>query len=96
MKKIFLTIMILNSLYGFATTQNGINLFEKGEYKKAIDIFKQLSLQNDGLSQAYLGLMYRHGLGVTQDFQKSLDYYKKSCDDGFAIGCEWYQRLKSE
>ncbi|MFW3426031.1 tetratricopeptide repeat protein [Aliarcobacter butzleri] len=92
MKKIFLTISLLNSLYG--TTQDGINFFEKGDYKKAIIVFEQLSIQNDALSQAYLGLIYRHGLGVKQDFKKSLDYYRKSCSNGFSFGCDWYNRLK--
>lgn len=92
MKKIFLIILLLNSLYG--TIQDGINLYEKGDYQKAIIVFEQLSKEGNGLSQSYLGLMYRHGLGVKQNFQKSLDYYKKSCDNGFTIGCDWYQRLK--
>ncbi|MFV7790425.1 tetratricopeptide repeat protein [Aliarcobacter lanthieri] len=92
MKKIFINILLLTSLYG--STQDGINFYEKGDYKKAIIVFEQLSIQNDGLSQAYLGLIYRHGLGVKQDFHKSLDYYRKSCSNGFTIGCEWYQKLK--
>ncbi|WP_152058766.1 tetratricopeptide repeat protein [Aliarcobacter butzleri] len=92
MKKIFLNILLLSSLYG--STQDGVKFFDKGDYVKAIDIFERLSKEEDSLSQAYLGLIYRHGLGIQPDLQKSLYFYKKSCDNGFKIACGWYLRLK--
>lgn len=34
-----------------------------------------------------LGLMYGRGVGVKQDYQKSIKYLKKSCDKGNIDGC---------
>jgi TPR repeat protein len=35
----------------------------------------------------YIGLMYRYGFGVTQDFQASLEWYKRAAD-AFPDDCQ--------
>lgn len=42
---------------------------------------------------ALLGVMYQHGLGVTEDRSLARRYFKESCDGGFKESCEWYAEM---
>ena len=41
----------------------------------------------------YLGLMYKKGYGVNQNYTKASEWYKKACQKGNSHGCENYKKL---
>ena len=48
--------------------------YHKGDYAQAIEIFRPLAAQGNPGAQAYLGLMYVSGEGVTQDYQEAVKW----------------------
>ena len=71
------------SLWLFATTlsfganfDDGVNAYEKGDYKTALTIFEDLASKGNKGAQYNLGVMYSNGQGVKQDYKKALDEVK--------------------
>ncbi len=57
---------------------------EKGEFKKAVDIWKMLAEQGDPQAQFNLGLMYHSGLGMPQNEKEAVRWYHKAAEGGYA------------
>ena len=79
------------SLWLFATTlsfganfDDGVNAYEKGDYKTALTIFEDLAKKGDIDAQYNLGLMYDNGRGVKQDYKKAFEWYEKAANQGYA------------
>ena len=79
------------SLWLFATTlsfganfDDGVNAYEKGDYKTALTIFEDLAKKGDIDAQYNLGLMYDNGYGVKQDYKKAFEWYEKAANQGYA------------
>ena len=79
------------SLWLFATTlsfganfDDGVNAYEKGDYKTALTIFEDLAKKGDIDAQYNLGLMYDNGYGVKQDYKKAFEWYEKAANQGIA------------
>ena len=79
------------SLWLFATTlsfganfDDGVNAYEKGDYKTALTIFEDLAKKGDIDAQYNLGLMYDNGYGVKQDYKKAFEWYEKAAKQGYA------------
>ena len=51
--------------------------FTKADYAKALEKFQLLESRGQTLPCAYLGYMFEHGLGVQEDANVALDYYRK-------------------
>lgn len=51
--------------------------YKKQDYQSVVD-------QGDARTQYSLGLMYKHGDGVQQDYKKAVVLYQKASDKGFA------------
>jgi uncharacterized protein len=60
----------------------------EGKYKEAFEIFSPRAAKGDDDAQLYLGLMYRNGDGVKQDYFKAFELFKKSSEQGNA----WSQK----
>ncbi len=55
------------------------DLYEKGEYKQAFDKFMQLATDYTcPYAMQHLAIMYVYGEGVEQDYDKSMEWDKKS------------------
>ncbi len=64
--------------------QDGLNAYEKGDYKTALAIFEDLALREDANAQYTLGFMYGNGIGVKQDYTKAKEWYEKVASKGDA------------
>lgn len=62
----------------------GIAVFRKGEFEKALQEFQVSAEHGDAEAQFYLGLMYSHGLGATKDHKESARWYLKAAEQGLA------------
>ena len=81
-KKIILGFGIFATLLFGATLQDGLNAFEKGDYKTAFTIFEDLAKKGDVEAQFELGMMYANGEGVRQDDFKAKEWYEKAASQG--------------
>ena len=57
----------------FSDFQDGLDAYEKNDYKTAIEKFKPLAKQGYAKAQYYLSGMYRSGLGVGQTIYPKKD-----------------------
>ena len=60
----------------------GYEATEAGDYEKAYEIWLPLAELGDHAAQFNLGLMYRRGLGVSQDYAKAVLWYRLAAEQG--------------
>ena len=64
--------------------QKGQAAYEKGDYATALREFKPLAKQGDASAQNNLGLIYRHGKGVTQNDKTAIKWFRLAAKQGHA------------
>jgi serine/threonine protein kinase len=69
------------------TATQGKALFKQKQYKDALPLLDQACTSGDGEACDYLGQMYGHKLGVTQDLKGSASFFTRACDLNNADGC---------
>ena len=57
----------------------------RGDYATAFREWHPLAKQGNAKAQYNLGVMYGNGLGVTQDYPRSVKWYRKAAEQGNAI-----------
>ena len=62
----------------------GLKAYEAGDYYAAYKKWLPLAEADDPAAQRNLGHLYRLGRGVTKDFVKAAEWYRKSAEQGFA------------
>ena len=67
-------LLFSNNLY--ANYLDGFKEYEKKNYQLAFEHWQEGANQNDTLSQFYLALLYKNGLGINKDTQKHLIFLK--------------------
>ncbi|GAA9687819.1 HP0519 family Sel1-like repeat protein [Helicobacter pylori] len=65
--------------------ENGLDNFNKGQYKQAFKDFKKAQEYGIGLSSVYLAKMYLEGKGVKVDYKKA-QLYAKNAIKGYGSG----------
>ena len=71
----FLLKILLTSNNLYADYLNGYKEFENQNYQSAFEYWQKGADQNETLSQFYLALLYKNGLGVKQDYSKAFDLF---------------------
>ena len=97
MKRILVLLVVLFSI-GFSKDliESGIEAYEKGDYQKAVELFKKDCDSGNAKGCYNLGVSYNNGRGVKQDFSIAKQYYGKACDLGLQLGCDDYRRLNEK
>ena len=85
MKKLIFSLGLALTLSFGATLDEGVEAFEKGDYKKALIIFEELSYKNNAKAKYNLGAMYQNGDGVRQDYKKAKEWFEKAAAQGYAL-----------
>lgn len=81
---IFVFSLVLISQPSYATScEYGVQFYERGEFKRAFNIFKLGAQSKDGCAQYFLSIMYQNGYYVKQSNKKAAKYIKKSEKNGF-------------
>ena len=96
MKKLIVSLGLALTLSFGATLDEGVEAFEKGDYKTALIIFEDLASKNNDKAQFNLGIMYANGQGVIQDKKRAKEYFRKACDGGDQKGCDNYKILNQQ
>ena len=77
MRNLLLTMFLLLS------SHSAYACFDKGQSDKAnFDNCMVQAQQGDVRAQAILGLMYKFGKGVTQDYKQAVKWYRKAAEQG--------------
>ena len=66
----------------FADVDTARKAFEAGDYETAYGEFLRLAEAGDAKAQDYLGWMYRNGVGITQNYDKAVMWYRKAAEQG--------------
>ena len=62
---------------------NGMLAYEDGNYQRAFKKYMICAEAGDELSQYMVGIMYKNGQGVNQDYKKAFDWVSKSANQGY-------------
>jgi TPR repeat protein len=68
---------------GFAgPLEDGVKVYDSGNYPHAIEIFKPLAAQGDAKAQYRLGMMYYNGQGVPEDEKLAVTWLMRAAKQG--------------
>ena len=83
---LFSVFLVVSCATGAAagSFEDGLSAYERGDYVQAMNHWQPLAAQGDAAAQFNLGLMYRHGQGVPQDFREALKWYRMAAEQGNA------------
>ena len=97
MKRILVLLVVLFSI-GFSKdlTELGIEAYEESDYQKAAQLYQKACNSGEALGCNNLGVLYRNGRGVRQNFSTAKQYYGKACDLGLQLGCDNYRMLNEK
>ena len=73
-----LCALILMATPAAADLAAGIAAYERGDYEAAFAELEPLAKTGNVRAQVYLGLMYREGRGVPEDFYRSAEWYRSA------------------
>ena len=62
----------------------GMAAYEKHDYATAVKEWRPLAEAGDAPTQFNLGLMYLDGVGVPQNSEQAMEWFRKSADRGYA------------
>jgi TPR repeat protein len=90
MKKLLTALVIIVSLgtagsVCAADFDKGLRAAQSGDFATALREFKVLAEQGNATAQYNLGIMYRNGRGVVQDYKEAVKWYRKSAEQGLAL-----------
>ena len=87
MRKFLSAAAIAFTLSGPAYAQDwdkGLAAYQAGDYATALREWRPLAEQGNAMAQYVLGVMYRDGQGVPQDYRETEKWYQKAAAQGFA------------
>jgi len=64
--------------------EDGVAAYERGDYSKAVELFRKAAEQGNADAQFNLGQMYDQGKGVKQDYAKAVELFRKAAKQGNA------------
>ena len=84
-KKFFYLILISISLY--ASTQEALEAYKHGEYKKAFSLYMKEAKNGNVVAENALSFLYFEGVGVEQDNTQGLQWLQKAAQSGDTRAC---------
>jgi hypothetical protein len=62
--------------------ERGIKAYNKGEYEEALSVLMPFAKDGDPYSQFAIAVMYDDGVGKPQNFERALEWYRRSANGG--------------
>lgn len=69
-----------------ATVQDALDASDRGDHKRACEIFLLLAEQGDSDAQSNLGWCYLNGVGVSKDHDQAVFWFEKSAEQDNPLG----------
>lgn len=79
--------MLFSSLLLGDDVEEGLSQYQKGDFTKAVELYKRACESANAEGCVKLGFMYYQGKGVKQDDAKAIEFYTKACDSEHAPLC---------
>lgn len=73
-----------------ADTKDGVDAWERGDYKIAVDQWRTAAAKGDPDAMFNLGQAYKLGRGVPVDTWKAQDYYRQAAEKGHDVAADNY------
>ncbi|HEY3326355.1 MAG TPA: tetratricopeptide repeat protein [Novimethylophilus sp.] len=83
-KVLLLSVALFAIQPAFAGFDEGLAAYKKNDYAAALKEWRPLAARGDAQAQNGLGSMYYSGLGVTQDDQQAVIWFRKAAEQGVA------------
>lgn len=86
-KKVFLLSAVLTFSTAFPTLADwkaATAAYSRGDYATALKAWRALAVDGHANAQYALGLLFRRGLGVEQNYTEALKWYKQAAEQGHA------------
>ena len=77
--------IVINGVGNAEPYDDGVAANKRGDYETAVQLFRPLAEQGHAKAQAYLGLMYAKGDGVTQDYDEEVKWFRLAAEQGIAF-----------
>jgi len=88
MKKLFILLLFITGFSSLPTWgadyAKGFSAYESGDFATALKEWTPLAEQGDASAQFNLGLMYRNGRGVIQNYMTAVKWYTFAAEQGWA------------
>ena len=80
-----LSLLVASVGNGYAQDYlKGLEAQNKGDFATALREWTPLAEQGDADAQFVLGVMYKNGQGVTQDYKEAVKWWRKAAEQGYA------------
>lgn len=90
MRGMLLLAGLLVAAPALADTKNGVDAWERGDYKTAVDQWRAAAAKGDPDAMFNLGQAYKLGRGVPADSWKAQDYYRQASEKGHDVASDNY------
>jgi TPR repeat protein len=84
LKHIIAAIFLMLSFAARVAADPLTDAYQRGEYATVLQIIRPLAEQGDTNAQYNIGIMYREGQGVPQDYAEAVKWYRLAADQGDA------------
>ena len=93
MKRILVLLVVLFSIGSSKDLiESGKEAYHKGDYQKAVELFKKGCDGGSAKGCYNLGILYEN----SQSFSTAKQYYGRACDLGLQLGCDGYRTLNEK
>ena len=75
-------LLLATAAPAFADFEAGVKAYDAGDYTTAYNEWLPLAAGGDPFAQRNLGHLYRLGLGVPQNFEVALNWYRRAAEQG--------------
>lgn len=90
MRAMLLIAGLLVAAPALADTKDGVDAWERGDYKAAVDQWRAAAAKGDPDAMFNLGQAYKLGRGVPADSWKAQDYYRQASEKGHDVAADNY------
>ena len=80
---VLLGLLTIGSAADAASVRHGVAALSRQDFTSASRIFIPLAEAGDPVAQAYLGMMFRTGRGVPQNYTMAAFWYGRSAEQGY-------------
>ena len=84
LKTIILGLLLTSVNPTWASIDDAVQAYLRGEYNKAVMLLRPIAEQGDAQAQTYMGVLYERGKGVPQDYAESVKWYRLASEQGKA------------
>jgi TPR repeat protein len=81
-----LSLAVRGGIASAGPFQDGQAAYERGDYITALRAWQPLAAQGNAFAQNKLGWMYQKGIGVPQNQNEAVKWYRLAAEQGSALG----------